>query len=306
MNPHSILMTTKEILGFQLFAVRATKVTVGSLFIVLLVIITTYILARLSRRGIERFFEKKELKSRANSEVLQRITQYVIMLAGIVAGLQVIGIDLSTLFAAGAIFAVGFGFAMQNIAQNFVSGMILLIERSIKQDDVLEIDGTVVKVMKMGIRSTVVRTRNEEEIIVPNAILVQGMVKNYTLSDASFLIGATVGVTYSSDMAKVREVLESAARDIPWRDQKQDPRILMSEFGDSAVVFKVFVWSHEPWIARRLSSDLNEAIWWSLKAAGIVIAFPQLDIHFDPHIAPPDHAGPKGVSSAKRAPGDEP
>jgi small-conductance mechanosensitive channel len=294
MNLHRILLSIKETLGVQLFAVRTTEVTVGSLIIFLLVVLATYILARLSRRGIQRFFEKKELRAQANSEILQRITQYLVMLAGIVAGLQVIGIDLSTLFAAGAIFAVGFGFAMQNITQNFVSGVILLVERTIKQGDVLEIEGQVVKVVKMGIRSTVVRTRNEEEIIVPNSILVQGMVKNYTLSDASFLVSATVGVTYGSDMAKVREVLEETAKRIPWRDQSEEPRVLMSEFADSSVVFKVFVWSNEPWIARRLVSELNEAIWWALKEAGIVIAFPQLDVHFDPQIESKPFVASKG------------
>jgi small-conductance mechanosensitive channel len=294
MNLHRILLSIKETLGVQLFAVRTTEVTVGSLIIFLLVVLATYILARLSRRGIQRFFEKKELRAQANSEILQRITQYLVMLAGIVAGLQVIGIDLSTLFAAGAIFAVGFGFAMQNITQNFVSGVILLVERTIKQSDVLEIEGQVVKVVKMGIRSTVVRTRNEEEIIVPNSILVQGMVKNYTLSDASFLVSATVGVTYGSDMAKVREVLEETAKRIPWRDQSEEPRVLMSEFADSSVVFKVFVWSNEPWIARRLVSELNEAIWWALKEAGIVIAFPQLDVHFDPQIESKPFVASKG------------
>lgn len=284
MSARDILASVQESLGVQLFSVGATRVTLGSIVIFLLVVLTTWLLSRISRRAIRRFFDKKELQTRANSAILQRVTQYLIMLSGGVAALQVIGIDLSTLFAAGAIFAVGFGFAMQNIAQNFVSGVILLVERTIKQDDVLEIEGQVVRVMKMGIRSTVVRTRNEEEIIVPNAILVQGTVKNFTLSDASHLIDATVGVVYSSDMRQVRKVLEETARDIPWRDQTQEPRVLMNEFGDSAVIFRVFVWCHEPWIARRLRSDLNEAIWWALKEAGIVIAFPQVDVHLDPHL----------------------
>jgi small-conductance mechanosensitive channel len=284
MNLERIWLTTKESLSVELFTIGTTEVTPGSFLIVLIIGLAAYLLSRLSRRAIQRFFENKDLSRRANSEILQRITQYFIILAGLVAALQVIGIDLSTLFAAGAIFAVGIGFAMQNIVQNFVSGVILLVERSIKQEDVLEIEGEVVKVVKMGIRSTVVRTRNEEEIIVPNSILVQGMVKNYTLSDSSFLIRATVGVIYGSDMAKVRAVLEATARDIPWRNQSQDPRVLMSEFGDSSVNFKVFVWSDEPWLARRLASDLNETIWWALKKAGIVIAFPQLDVHFDPTI----------------------
>ena len=284
MDSERILSFLKALLGVELFKVGSTTVTTGSLVIALVVMLLSYLLSRLFRRAIRRFFEKKELRRQADSEILQRVTQYLIMLAGLVAALQVIGIDLSTLFAAGAIFAVGFGFAMQNIAQNFVSGIILLVERSIKQGDVLEIEGDVVKVVKMGIRSTVVRTRNEEEIIVPNSILAQGMVKNYTLSDSSYLVGATVGVVYGSDMKKVREVLETTAHKIPWRDQEQEPRVLMTEFADSAVNFKVFVWSHEPWIARRLASDLNEAIWWALKEAGIVIAFPQLDVHFDPQI----------------------
>jgi small-conductance mechanosensitive channel len=137
MSQHGIFMTVKEIFGVELFTVRTSTVTVGSLIIIFIIVLATYLLSRLSRRGILRFFEKKELKNRANSAIIQRISQILIMLAGGVAALQVLGIDLSTLFAAGAIFAVGFGFAMQNIAQNFVSGIILLVEKSIKQGDVL-------------------------------------------------------------------------------------------------------------------------------------------------------------------------
>ncbi len=143
MRARSIVTAIHESLGIELFTVRSTKVTVGSIVIFLFIVLAAFMLSRLSRRAIRRFFEKKELQTRANSEILQRVTQYLIMLAGGVAALQVIGIDLSTLFAAGALFAVGFGFAMQNIAQNFVSGVILLVERSIKQDDVLEIEEQV-------------------------------------------------------------------------------------------------------------------------------------------------------------------
>jgi potassium-dependent mechanosensitive channel len=141
------------------------------------------------------------------------------------------GLDLK-LFAAGAVFAVGLGFAMQNIVQNFVSGVILMVERTIKPDDVLEVEGDIVRVQKMRIRATMVRTRNEEELIIPNSTLVQGAVKNYTLTDSRFLLGTVVGVTYGSDMQLVREVLtrnhdrvppagrslRSADREIPGKD----------------------------------------------------------------------------------------
>jgi len=188
---------------------------------------------------------------------------------------------LSTLFAAGAVFAVGLGFAMQNVAQNFVSGVILMVERSIKPGDILMVEDQMVRVERMGIRSTIVRNRDEEELIVPNSILAQGSVKNYTLTDNLYLLKAEVGVVYGSDMKLVREVLERTARGIPWRVEKEEPRILLRQFGSSSVDFQVFIWVDQPWISRRLLSDANERIWWALKEAGVTIAFPQLDVHFD-------------------------
>ena len=284
MDFKTVLLSIKHILGVELFTIAKAKITPGSLLLFLSILLISLLVSKISTRAIRGFFAKKASDIKGNADIVQRITHYAIMLTGIVAALQTIGIDLSTLFAAGAVFAVGIGFAMQNISQNFVSGMILLVERSIKQGDIIEVEQMVVKVERIGIRSTLVRTRNEEELIVPNSLLVQAVVKNYTLTDSSFLIGTVVGVVYSSDMKKVREVLEETANDLPWRDPDKEPRVLMSEFADSAVNFTVFVWTRDPWIARRLISHLNEAIWWALKKEGIVIAFPQLDVHFDPQV----------------------
>ncbi len=122
------------------------------------------------------------------------------------------GIRLDALFAAGAVFAVGFGFAMQNIAQNFVSGVILLFERTIKPGDVIEVGGQIVKVQQMSIRATIVRTLDEEDVIVPNSSLVQSNVKNFTLEDNIYRVRVTVGVSYSSDVPKVKAALEGCAR----------------------------------------------------------------------------------------------
>ena len=189
------------------------------------------------------------------------------------------------IFAAGAIFAVGLGFAMQNIAQNFVSGVILLLERSIKPGDVLAIDSTVVRVIDMVIRTTLVRTRDDEELIVPNSVLVQGTVKNYTLHDSIFRLRAQVGVVYSSDMRHVADTLRKVAESVTWRSDKRNPRILMKEFGTSSVDFDVSVWMDDPWEAPRALAQLNEAIWFALRDAGVTIAFPQLDVHFDRNVS---------------------
>ena len=278
------LQSIKQALSIDLFMLGETQIKVITLVIIAIILISTLILSRVIQRVLVRLLIRTGIAAESSLQLVRKLVHYMILLVGLVASLQVIGIDLSTLFAAGAVFAVGIGFAMKNIAENFVSGLILLVEQSIKPGDVLQIEDEVVKVDRIGIRSTVVRTRNEEEVIVPNGILVQSIVRNYTLTDSSYLLGATVGVVYKSDMKKVRGVLEQAALDIPFRDKNLEPRILMQEFADSAVVFAVYVWINEPWIARRLASQLNEAIWWALKDAGITIAFPQLDVHFDPPV----------------------
>ncbi|MBT8356442.1 MAG: mechanosensitive ion channel, partial [Deltaproteobacteria bacterium] len=200
-------------------------------------------------------------------------------------GLQTIGINLSALFAAGAVFAIAIGFAMQNVVQNFVAGVILLLERSIKPGDILEVEGTVVKVITMGIRTTVVRTWKEEELIMPNSIFSQSTVKNYTLRDNEFRLGVVVGVSYGSDMKKVIEVLEKTAADLPWRLPEPEPRVLLQEFGNSSVDFGVYINIDEPWSQRIYKADLRKKIWFAFKKANITIAFPQLDVHLDPPVS---------------------
>lgn len=276
--------TIEETWSIELIEIGDTTVTPGTIVVFLLVILATLLTSKLARRGLDRWLKRSPVYSETSSTVAQRLLHYAVLLGGFVAAMQTIGIDLSTLFAAGAVFAVGLGFAMQNVAQNFVSGVILMVERSIKPGDILMVEEQMVRVERLGIRSTIVRNRDEEELIVPNSILAQGSVKNYTLTDNLHLLKAEVGVVYGSDMKLVREVLERTAREIPWRVQQEDPRILLKQFGSSSVDFNVFVWIDQPWISRRLLSDANERIWWALKQAGITIAFPQLDVHFDPPV----------------------
>ncbi len=148
----------------------------------------------------------------------------------------------------------------------------------------LEVQNLVVRVERMGIRATLARTRDDEELIVPNSLLVQSAVKNYTLRDSLHRLRATVGVVYSSDLRLVFNTLRATALQLEWRTKEQEPRVLLLGFGNSSVDFEVSVWIDNPWNARQALSDLNEAIWWALKDAGVTIAFPQLDVHFDPPV----------------------
>lgn len=272
------------ILNFPLFPVGDQEVTLTTVLVVGIMIVSTWWISNLLQRAVNRAFRNRGVDDPGTTQVTLRLLHYAVMAIGLSIAVQQVGINLNALFAAGAIFAVGIGFAMQNIAQNFVSGLILLVERAIKPGDIVEVEGRVVRVLKMGIRTTVARTRDDEEIIIPNASLVQSTVKNYTLDDPIFRIRADVGVHYKSDMRKVRASLLRAAESMEWRLADREPVLMLTDFGDSAVDWQVSVWSEDPWRGPRIQSELREAIWWALKEDDIEIAFHQIDVHFDPPV----------------------
>jgi len=116
---------------------------------------------------------------------------------------------------------------------------------------------------------------------VPNSLLVRSTVKNYTLADRYYRLRARVGVTYGSDLGEVRRVLEETATAVPFRIKEREPRILLWGFGSSSVDYDVSIWIEDPWHAQDARSKFQERIWKAFKEAGIVIAFPQLDLHLD-------------------------
>ena len=271
MNWADILDWYKQKFTANLFQIAGTSVTLNSLITFAVIVVFFYAMSRVLQRVLGRILGAMELQKAGASVALKRLVHYVVLLIGLGIALQTIGIRTQALFTAGAVFVVAIGFAMQNTVQNFVSGF------KIQPGDVLEVEGNLVKITEMGIRATIARTQNEEDIIIPNSILVQSTVKNYTMKDSLYRLEARVGVSYTSDMKQVLEVLRAVARDIPWRKKEKDPLVLMDEFADSAVRFRVLVWVDDPWLASVF--DFNERIWWALKEAGIMFAYPQMDIH---------------------------
>jgi small-conductance mechanosensitive channel len=279
-----ILGILGQLLKRNLFTLAGTPINVRTIIVILIIVGITLLLSKLLQRALARYFKARGVQDEGSISVAARLLHYIVLAIGLGIAVHTIGINLTAVFAAGAIFAIGLGFAMQNIAQNFVSGVILLAERTIKPGDILDVDGRMVRVVKLGARAIVARTLDEEDVIIPNSVLVQAPVKNYTLRDALYRIRRPVGVVYPSDMALVMRTLDKAAREQTWRSQTRDPVVLLNEFGDSSVNFEVSVWIESPWQVRSLSSKLNEAIWWALKEVDVTIAYPQLDVHFDPPV----------------------
>ena len=286
MDLATVLEQVRAILDFVVFGAEwENPVTVKDLMVATIIMFLASLFSRLVRRGLRPLATKvKPMVGETAVKVTMRVIHWGILFVGVVVALNTVGISVSSLsgiFTAGAVVTVAVGFAMQNIAQNFVSGALLAAERSIKAGDVIEVEGSVLRVQNLGIRTTVASTRDDETIIIPNSLLVQNPVKNFTYQDSIYRIRARVGVSYSSDMRRVFEVLVETAENLEWRSRAMKPRVFMSEFADSSVVFEASVWVNDPWRAPQHRSDLSQAIWFALKDAGITIAFPQMDLHLD-------------------------
>jgi len=211
---------------------------------------------------------------------LQVGTGYLIFIFGLIIGLQSVGLNLSSLAFLTGIIGVGVGFGTQNIMNNFVSGLILLVERPIKVGDRIEVGDLNGDVVRIAARSTWVRTNDNVIIIVPNAEFIANRVTNWTANDQQVRIHVPLGVSYSSDVVKVRDLLLDVARSRPDILSDPPPDVIFHGFGDSSLDFELRIWTMERLrTPQTLKSDLYFEIFRVLGKNGIEIPFPQRDIH---------------------------
>lgn len=286
-----------ESLNEELFTIGSTSITAMTAIVCLLVVLTAWVISVLIQRANTRFLGSRGFTNEGSIRATNRLVHYTIMALGAGVALHTLGVNLAALFTAGAFFAVALGFAMQNVTENFVSGIILLAERTIKPGDIVVVNDEMVRVTHMGIRATVARTLDDDDIIIPNATLVSSAVTNRTLRDPDFRVRALVGVEYASDMQQVRRVLEDTARQADWRQMTRDPVVLLRDFGASSVDWEVSVWIENPFQEARRLSQLREAIWFALLDADITIAFPQMDVHLDPPVVAALSGGRRSAES---------
>jgi small-conductance mechanosensitive channel len=211
---------------------------------------------------------------------IARTTGYAFFGIGLLVGLQIIGLNLNSLAFLGGAFGIGLGFGLQNIASNFASGLILLLERPIKVGDRIDVGNLNGDVIRIGGRSTWVRTNDNLIIIVPNAEFTTNRVTNWTANDRSVRFSFPIGVAYGTNLDLARNLLLQIARQHPDVMQQPAPEVLLSSFGDSSVNLDLRVWTitqmRTPSV---LKSDLYFEIARQFAANGIEIPFPQRDLH---------------------------
>jgi small-conductance mechanosensitive channel len=199
---------------------------------------------------------------------------------GIFFVLENTGIHLAALAVFAGAVGVGVGFGLQNIASNFISGLVILAERPIAIGDRVEVAGIAGQVEHIRARSTIIRTNDNIMIIVPNTRFIDSPVTNWTYGDRRVRFRIPVGVAYGSDVDKVRDALLSVANENPVTLKDPAPSVFLEQFGENSIDFKLMVWSSEM-SARpsRYRSDINFAIAEKFREVGIEFPFPQRDVH---------------------------
>ncbi|MEM7591105.1 MAG: mechanosensitive ion channel domain-containing protein [Cyanobacteria bacterium P01_A01_bin.83] len=224
---------------------------------------------------------KKTISEPAIQDVIAICLQYIFTALGLIILWQSWGIDVAALAIAASVLGVGIGFGLQNIANNFISGLILTLERPIKVGDLIKVDDLIGTVKNIGSRSTEILTQDHLSIIIPNSQLLDNQLINWNHRDSLSRLRIPVGVAYNSDPRKVRAALLLAARNHSEILRSPRPQILFQKFNDSSLDFELLVWIKDPKKQFRIVSDLNYLIMMSLRRLDIEIPFPQTDVNFN-------------------------
>ena len=230
-----------------------------------------------------RFLLREELLSRFHlsrglPELISSTLHYLLLLLVFFFAVNAGGVELNKFTVLTGALGVGVGFGLQNIVNNFVSGLILQFERPIHIGDVLDIDGTTGKVTRIGIRSSTVKTFQGAEVIIPNANFISGKVINWTLSESLRRVDLPVGVAYGSDVKLVSKLLEQAGYRTESVLTSPAPAVYFKEFGDSSLNFELQFWVMQESNAVKVKSEVALEVMRLLDEAGIEIPFPQRDL----------------------------
>ncbi len=272
-----------EILDTHLFTIDERAIRARQLLMVLVVLIGGILLLK---QGI-RLFRKRVLPKttlKPNEAVaLTKIIYYFGVLLILLLCMHMVHLPITAFAFLGGALAIGVGFGAQNLLNNFISGFIIMAERPIRLGDLIEIEGSFATVENIGPRCTRIRTPDNIHILVPNSSFLEKNIVNWTLSDQKVRAHVTVGVIYGSPVRDVERLLLKAGGENEKVLREPEPFVRFQDFGDNALIFSLFFWVSMETMAERLrlESDIRFRIDELFGEAGIVIAFPQRDVHLD-------------------------
>ena len=261
------------------FDVGPIRVTIGSILLGILVVYIAVIISWLVRNVVESEVYRRWDFDRGVGDSINKLVHYLLITIGVIVALAVLGVELRNFAIVAGALGIGIGFGLQNVVSNFASGLILLFERPVRVGDTVVVGGEWGTIRKIGLRSTIMLTFDQSEMIVPNADLVSEKVVNWTLSNPTARFIIEVGVAYGSDIGEVLRIMHEAGAANEFALPDPPPLALFVGFGDSSLDFELRVWVKEIQNRLQVRSAILADIDRRFREAGIEIPFPQRDLH---------------------------
>lgn len=272
------------ILETPIFKFGSYSLFVGELVSFLAAILLTFVIANLSQRAFKRLASRKGMMTHTSIYVIGRIINYIILFVGFLIALLALGIKLTELALVASALGVGIGLGLQGLVNNFVSGLMILLEKSLKVGDFIELgNGLVGEVKEIQMRATLIRTNDNVDILIPNAELTTTMLTNWTLADNVRRFRIPFSVAYGTDKNLVKQAVLEAASNVEYTldAEGKKPQVWMTGFGDSSLNFTLGVWV-QPERVKHPTSLMSDYLWAiddSFRKYQIEIPFPQRDLH---------------------------
>ena len=255
------------------------KISLNGFIVAILIFYLSFRLSKGFEKTTKARLEKLPFLDTTRTNTISMLVRYTIIVIGIFAAFAIVNIDFTSIKVLIGALGVGIGFGLREIVNNLISGFILLSDKTVVQNDLIEVNGLLGRVETVGIRTTTIRTFNNVEVIVPNTNLVNNELINYTHSDPVIRIDIPVGVSYKSNPFKVKEALIENLSKLESILKQPEVMIYFTNFGESSLNFQVSVWTDNALKKKEIESDARYAIWKTLKENNIEIPFPQRDVH---------------------------
>jgi small-conductance mechanosensitive channel len=271
-----IITEIKELLGLSLMQTKDINFTLGALIAVVLAFLISSMLLKLIRKLVTR---NLPIDDKNKFISIFQFIRYLVYIFVIMFALNISGVNIGVLLTASAAIFIGLGFALQQLFQDLIAGVLIILDQSLKVGDIIEIDGKVGKVQRISLRSTRAYTRNQRVMIIPNHMFMSDLLFNWTQNDSVIRDNVGVGVAYGSDTALVKKIMIEATESMSDVIQTREPVVFFENFGDSSLDFAVYFYVSDAFTIPRIKSDLRFEIDRKFRENNITIPFPQRDLH---------------------------
>ncbi len=265
----------KKILEYKILELGKYSLSVYDIVALLVLILVVWIILK----SFKIFITNNRRLRKSKKYAVYQIIKYLIVATAILIALEILGVNVKVMLAGSAALLVGIGLGLQNLFNDFVSGVIILLDATVKVNDIIEVDGLFCRVQKINIRTTTVLTRDDKYIILPNSTLTANHLINWTHGHERSRFKIIIGVDYSTDVPKALKIVKDVAKNHPQVVKNPEPFVRLTDFGNSSIDITLLFWTDEIFRVENIKSEIRLNILDKFHENDITIPFPQRVVH---------------------------